>query len=106
MAGATANASPNYHGQLTAGQVDTITIAGNASLAMAPVSAIEVVNVDGASRIDYTLDGSTPVVGGSATGRVLPASISVDVISVEEATPVVVKLISAGTPHYSIIGNV
>lgn len=95
---ATGTANPNYHGQLTANTVDTITMSTT-------WDDINVINDDGTSRIDYTVDGSTPVVGGSVTGRVLPAAICVDTCPTEYATAVVIKLISAGTPKYSIIGG-
>lgn len=92
---ASGDAEPNYHSQLAAGTVDTVTLEEGFNM-------YEIYNVDGSARIDYTLDGSTPAEGGSATGRVLPATIAVDVVNVKSDGSTVVKLISTGTPHYSI----
>lgn len=97
--------NPNHHGTLTAGQIDTITMSQ-------PWRTLQVINVDGSARIDYTTDGSTPVEGGSPTGRVLPAAVCADSVagftespSTDVETPITVKLISVGTPAYSIIGE-
>jgi hypothetical protein len=96
---ATGTANPNWHGQLAANTVDTIIMSK-------AWSALQVINVDGASRIDYTFDGTTPAVGGTATGRVLPAAIGADqAAGFRTDQPITIKLISAGTPHYSIIGG-
>lgn len=96
---ATGTASPNYHGQLTANTVDTITMDRD-------WGTVQVINDDGTSRIDFTVDGTAPVVGGTATGRVLPAAICVDSdAGIAGNAVTVVKLISAGTPKYSIIGG-
>lgn len=95
---ATGTASPNYQGVLVASTVDTITT-------NVPRRAITVIS-DGTARIDYTLDGSTPAVTGTATGRTLYASTAGEVvdgpIQTSERAVTVVKLISTGTPHYSI----
>lgn len=111
---ASATASPNYHGQLTANTIDTIT--------MSQIwSSIQIIasETTAPARIDYTIDGSAPVVGGSPAGRVLPATPCVDVVSPGSVTviaivaggetsttgPMIIKLVSAGTPHYEIIGG-
>src|SRR5579863_6770687 len=91
----TGNADPNYHGQLTASTVDTITIEGGQAV-------VEVVNVDGSAKIYYTTDGTTPVVGGNSHCRVLPAAIVNDIVNVNPDGQVI-KLISSGTPAYAIM---
>jgi len=75
--------------------VDTVELAPGQTM-------YEIVNVDGTARIDYTADGSAPLVGGTPTGRVLPPCICVDTIFVNPNGSTVIKLISAGTPHYTI----
>jgi hypothetical protein len=90
---------------LTASTVDTVTFTST-------VGQIEVVNVDGAAAIYFTVDGSTPTVGGKGT-FVVPAAIgSRTVRAVADTTTVtagqapgvskVVKLISSGTPTYIV----
>ena len=84
------------HSTLTAATVETVTIDRNAS-------TVRVMNRDGAAEIYYTLDGSAPTVGG-ATTYALPAAISSEdrpVPSVTSATTVV-KMISSGTPKFSV----
>jgi hypothetical protein len=59
---------------------------------------------DGAADMYVTVDGSTPTVEGTNCHRV-PAVAGETVISVADDNPVdqvVVKLISAGTPIYSV----
>jgi len=96
MASGTAN--PNYDSVLVANTVDTVTLPANTS------ERWIVENVDGVSRIDFTTDGTTPVVGGGAgTGRVLPAAVGAqEVVAIPYASGGSIKLISAGTPHYAI----
>ena len=93
---ASGTAQPNYHSQLAANEIDVVTIQN------AGAPAYEIINDDGIARIDYTIDGSTPVVGGSKTGRCLPACICIDTITVNPNGSTRVQLISASTPHYSI----
>jgi hypothetical protein len=93
MAGGAAN--PNWNGTLAAATIDTVTLAAGPNV-------YEIVNVDGTSRIDYTLDGSAPVVGGNTKSRVLPAVPFIDVVNVKSDGSTVIKLISAGTPKYAI----
>jgi hypothetical protein len=95
---AAGTASPNYHGQLTANTVDTVTT----DRAWEDIQIVS----DGTARIDVTVDGTAPVVGGTPTGLVIPAAVAVLTPPIPDSgTPTVVKLISAGTPHYSIIGG-
>jgi hypothetical protein len=95
---ATGTAAPNYHGQLTANTVDTITT----DRAWENIQII----VDGTAWVDVTVDGSTPVVGGTPTGIRIPPAVAVLTPDIPiSGTVTVVKLISAGTPHYSVIGG-
>lgn len=89
------SATPNYHGQLEADTIDTITLASGPSV-------YEILATDASARIDYTTDGSDPVVGGSPTGRCIPPTYAVDIVYVPSDGSGVIKLISAGTPTYSI----
>jgi hypothetical protein len=97
---ASGTAAPNYHSTLTASTVDTVTFTTSWQVA-------RVINVTGTSVIYFTVDGSTPTVAG-ANCRVLPAVAGfVDQAGLDSTatTPGSVKLISAGTPGYSIIGG-
>ena len=53
-----ATATPNYFGSLTAGAVDVIMMDR-------PWTTLQVVNLGSSDPIYYTLDGSTPAVGGT-----------------------------------------
>lgn len=65
--------------------------------------AVEVLNVDGAAEVYFTLDESTPVVGATGT-FVLPAAIGSVEIEPPTNRSTVVKLISSGTPKVSVRG--
>lgn len=91
---------------LAASTVDTVTFtlgsAGSPGWARVPKS-VEVMT-DGADDIYVTVDGSAPTVAGAHCYRV-PAFPGATVIDVRDSNPtdqVVVKLISAGTPIYSV----
>jgi hypothetical protein len=91
---------------LVASTVDTVTFAlgspGTPGWARMP-REVEVLT-DGAADIYVTVDGSTPSVAGTNCWRV-PAMPGATVINVQDADPadeVVVKLISSGTPKYSV----
>jgi hypothetical protein len=67
---------------------------------------VEVVNVDGAAAVYFTVDGATPTIAGDNT-QVLPATIaSLQVSSPRRSgvTTTVVRLISAGIPKVSVRG--
>lgn len=83
------------HGKtLVASTVDTVTYAED-------IPQVTVVS-DGAAALFYTLDGSTPTVNG-ANCYILPAgAVSVDARWIPTSGATVVKLISAGTPTYSV----
>lgn len=82
------------HGTLTANSVATVSVAPEAD-------EIEVVNVDGNAAIYFTTDGSTPTVEGDNC-EVVPGTISVLRIGTPGDPPYTVKLISSGTPKYSV----
>lgn len=89
-----------YHGTLAASTVDNVTIQN-------PVPTLTVVNRSGASEIYFTVDGVTvPTVAGDNT-YVLPATIGSLTVQVPTSTTptggVTVKLISSGTPTYSVM---
>lgn len=86
------------HQQLTAATVDTVTL-------NADYPQVEVVNRDGAAAIFFTIDGDAPTVEGDNT-HVLPAAISGVTVpsNADTGDPTVVRLISSGTPKYSVRG--
>lgn len=75
---------------LTAATVDTVTFTGN------DLINVEIVS-DGAAAVWYTLDSSTPTVGG-ANCYYIPATPAVDRREPRTSGATVVKLISSGTP--------
>jgi hypothetical protein len=91
-------AEPNWHGTLTPDTVEDVLLAEG-------YAEYQIINVDGAQRVDYTTDGSAPAIGGTPTGRVLAMIAGYDdVINVNsQASPAqTVKLKSAGAAHVSI----
>jgi hypothetical protein len=89
-----------YDEKLSANTVDSVVF-------HAELDEVELIS-DGAAAIYFTVDGSTPTVGGKNCLH-LPASPSVRVVSTP-APPntrtttrtTTVKLISPGTPNYSV----
>lgn len=81
------------HGTLVAATVTTSTLAGNAKF-------IEVV-ARGTGDIFFTIDGTTPTVGGDDT-YVCPQGQSCRVRNNDRNGSVDVKMISSGTPGYSV----
>lgn len=73
------------------------------------VGRVRVWNFTGASAISFTVDGSTPTVGGAATHS-LPAAIGYKEVNVpavrststQALAATSVKLISAATPSYNV----
>lgn len=84
------------HVTLTADTVATVTLDRQ-------YGAVEVVNVDGAAAVYFTVDGSSPTVAGDGT-IVLPAAVSGVEIPPGSDSPTVVKLISEGTPQVAVRG--
>lgn len=85
-----------YEKTLTANTVDTVNL-GSA------FSEVEVIS-DGAASIFFTVDGSIPTVGGAST-YYLPAAATSRSVPVRGGSAATVKLISSGTPLYSVIGS-
>lgn len=84
------------HATLAASTVDTVTLTS-------PYPSVEVLNRDGAAAIYFTVDGSTPTVEGDNTFVLLDSKSALEV-NTNSGTTSVVKLISAGTPTYSVTG--
>lgn len=92
---------------LAANTVDTVQFTvgdphGGAGWANVPKS-VEIMT-DGAADIYVTVDGSAPTVGGQNCFR-LPAFAGASVLDVRDANPedaVLIKMISAGAPVYSV----
>jgi hypothetical protein len=85
------------HGTLVATTVTTVTLGQDWDY-------LEVVNRNGTAEIYFTVGGATPTVGG-ADCEVVPAAIGAVEVKVNAAGPTVVKLISAGTPAYTVRGG-
>jgi hypothetical protein len=85
------------HGTLTANAPATQTLVHDTD-PWSQTVGVEV-EADGTSPVYFTTDGSTPTVGGDDTYIVRSGALHVDV---ETAGTVTVKLISAGTPAYSV----
>lgn len=88
-----------YEKTLVASTVDTVTFA------FLPDEIA--IYSSGSAAISFTVDGTTPTANGAGTFY-LPATASVYTIRPERvvgSTPCVVKLISAGTPTYSVYRN-
>lgn len=84
---------------------DTVyEVEGVRPAAAATEKRIEVVNRDGAAEIYFRLDGVDPEVEGD-NNYVVPAAIGAYAV-VGVAGTVTVKLISSGTPKFSVIGRV
>ena len=94
-------ASRAVHNTLTATTVDTITLS-------AQYVRVEVLNRSSTGDIFVTLDGSTPTVGGNDTYVVPATGVGTFVNPANTSQPptsTVVKLISSGTPSYSVTGQ-
>lgn len=78
---------------LSASTVDTVTFTDD-------IDRVRIIT-DGAAKMYVTVDGSTPTVSGAKT-HLLPASVSVLEIQMADADDLAVKLISSGTPTYSV----
>lgn len=82
---------------LVASTVDTVTLTDDADV-------VEVIT-DGTAKVYVTVDGSTPAAGGDTT-HLMPASSGGSVVREIPVSgdpgSIAVKLISAGTPMYSV----
>lgn len=81
------------HGTLTASAVSTVTMSAN-------VQTI-IVKIHGSGYANVTFDGSTPTVDGDNTARVDAGGVLHYSSTSSNATESV-KMISAGTPGYSV----
>lgn len=85
------------HVTLTASTVATVTFADD-------YPEVEVVNVDGAAAVYFTVGATgVPTVGGNGC-NVLPAAIGYLSIPARSSGDTIVKLISSGTPKVSVRG--
>lgn len=80
---------------LVAATADTVTLSRRAN-------KVEVLSHDGAAAIYFTVDGSAPTVAGGNTYAVPVGVGGLEVDLDDSDPPTVVKLISAGTPLYSV----
>lgn len=82
---------------LVADTVTTITLDGD-------YRTVEVMSVDGAAAVYFTVDSTTnPTVGGSGCWS-LPSAASAREIESRASGATVVKLISSGTPTIGVLG--
>jgi hypothetical protein len=88
-----------YGKTLVASTVDTVTFTG------VDKNTVRVHNDNGSASIFYTVDGSTPTVNGAATYRVPAVAGAYSEVDVPTSGQTVVKLISSGTPTYSVVGG-
>lgn len=91
-------ASFAHHGTLAAGQVTTVTLTS-------ADNTVEVINRTGSAEIYFTVgsEPATPTVEGDDC-YIVPEGLTSYVVNGVPGA-VVVKLISAGTPKFSVIGN-
>lgn len=88
-----------YSKTLVASTVDTVTFTDDRF-------QIRVHNDTGTAAIHFTVDGSTPTVNGATTYRVPAfAGAYAEVTTQGGSGTEVVKLISSGTPTYSVVGG-
>jgi hypothetical protein len=79
---------------LVASTVDTVTFADD-------LDTVEVLS-DGAAALYFTADGTTPVIGDDACWELPAGATSARTVPVPTAGGSVIKLISTGTPKYSV----
>lgn len=82
------------HKTLVASTVDTVTFSRDCD-------RVEIINRDGAAELYFTTDGTTPTALGNNT-LMLPAAIGSYTTTAVGGLSVV-KLISSGTPAYSVL---
>lgn len=79
---------------LVASTVDTVTFTAT------DLDEVEVLS-DGTAAVYFTVDGTTPTVAGDGMWEI-PAARAVRTVQVPTAGATIVKLISSGTPVYSV----
>lgn len=82
------------HGTLTQDDVEDVNLERDAV-------RVEVLNRDGAAEIFFTVDGPTPTVEGENC-HVLPAAIGALEVDSKSSDDTHVRLISSGTPSFSV----
>lgn len=82
------------HGTLVGSAVTTVTLDADAQ-------EVEVLNRDGVAEIYFTVDGADPTVGGDDC-HVLPAAIGALQVHAPGGGVTDIKLISSGTPKFSV----
>jgi hypothetical protein len=88
-----------YAKTLAASTVDTVTFTDDRF-------AVRVHNDTGSAAIFFTTDGSTPTVNGANCWRVPAVAGAFAEVTTQGGTATdVVKLISVGTPTYSVVGG-
>lgn len=90
----TADQAGAWEKTLVAATVDTVTFGDD-------LRNVTIIN-EGTTGIYFTVDGSTPTVGGAASLYAPPTSTTSVASAIGGGT--VVKLISSGTPKYSVSG--
>lgn len=87
------------HGELTADQVEEVELPNRS------FGSVEVLNRSGDAEIFFLVLNSTadtdPTVGGEGC-EVLPAAMSALEVSAPDPGPVKIRMISSGTPTYSV----
>lgn len=86
------------HATLVASTVDSVTLSLD-------FGSVEILNRSTTDTIYATVDGSTPVVAADDTIFVGPGQSVVTTMPTTGAGTDVVKLISSGTPSYSVTGT-
>lgn len=84
-----------YNKTLTADTVDSVTFADD-------IRSVQVIS-DGSAAVFYTVDGSVPVVDGDGSFFVPAGGVMVSEQRVSPSDGVTVKLVSGGTPVYSVV---
>jgi hypothetical protein len=84
-----------YEKTLVAATADTVTFADD-------LSSVQIVNESTTVGIYVRVDGTAPTVAGAASYYVPPATITQ--VTSGQSGGTVVKLISSGTPKYSVTG--
>jgi hypothetical protein len=88
-----------YSVALTAATEDTVTFARDCDY-------VRVYNDTGTAAIHFTVNNTAATVGGSKTYRVAAAAGAYKDVSVPGAGNTTVRLISSGTPTYSVEGSI